>query len=37
MPDHRAPMGELLELLALPGVFPGALLEALIGRLEVVR
>lgn len=35
MPERRAPWGELLEILiAGAGVFPGAMLEALIARME---
>ncbi len=35
MPERRAPRGELLEILiGAAGVFPGAVLEALIARLE---
>lgn len=38
MPGYRAPRGELLELLvSAAGVFPGALLEAMIARMEAVR
>lgn len=38
MPERRAPRGELLELLvAAAGIFPGAVLEALIARLEAGR
>jgi hypothetical protein len=38
MPDRRAPLGEILELLSgAAGLFPGAVLEALIARLEAVR
>lgn len=33
MPEHRAPLGELLELLV-AGVFPASVLEMLIARLE---
>jgi hypothetical protein len=35
MPERRAPRGDLLEILvSAAGVFPGALLEALIARME---
>jgi hypothetical protein len=38
MPERRAPFGELMELLVgAAGVFPGAVLEALIARMEVAR
>lgn len=38
MPERRAPLGEVLELLsAAAGMFPGPVLEALIARLEVRR
>lgn len=38
MPERRAPWGEVLEVLVgAAGVFPGALLEALIARLELVE
>jgi hypothetical protein len=38
MPERHAPWGEVLELLvAAAGVFPGAVLEALIARLEVAE
>jgi hypothetical protein len=38
MPERRAPWGDLFELLVpAAGMFPGAVLEALIARLEVGR
>jgi hypothetical protein len=38
MPERRAQRGELLEILiGAAGIFPGAVLEALIARLEAGR
>ncbi|KAF0115481.1 MAG: hypothetical protein FD150_1007 [Rhodobacteraceae bacterium] len=38
MPERRAPRGDLMEILiGAAGIFPGAVLEALIARLEAGR